>query len=125
MASETLTGTRQERLERRERSAARLLESSARTSYDPVVHIDWDAPLASDRYFAPPHRSSLYGTYLWDRLSQEQRIELSKHELASIASMGIWFETILMQMLVRHAYDRDPTSDHVQYAYTEIGDECR
>ncbi len=125
MASETLAGTRSERGEHRERSAARLLQSSARTSYDPVVHIDWEAPLADSRYFTPPHRSSLYGTALWDRLSEEQRVELSKHELASIASMGIWFETILMQMLVRHAYDRDPTSSHVQYAYTEIGDECR
>ena len=116
MTSETL---------RRERGAARLLQSSARTSYDPVVHIDWEAPLPKDRYFTPPHRSSLYGTHLWDRLSEEQRIELTKHELASIASMGIWFETILMQMLVRHAYDRDPTTSHIQYAYTEIGDECR
>ena len=24
--------------------------------------------------------------------------------------MGIWFEEILMQMLLRHAYDRDPTA---------------
>jgi hypothetical protein len=109
----------------RERSAARLLEASAKTSYDPVVHIDWEAPLAPDRYFLPPHRSSLYGTDLWDGLTDEQRIELTKHELASIGSMGIWFETILMQMLVRHAYDRDPTTNHVQYAYTEIADECR
>jgi P-aminobenzoate N-oxygenase AurF len=109
----------------RERNAARLLEASARTSYDPVVHIDWDAPLAPDRYYLPPHRSSLYGTDLWAGLSEEQRIVLTKHELASIGSMGIWFETILMQMLVRHAYDRDPTTHHVQYAYTEIADECR
>jgi hypothetical protein len=111
--------------EARERNAARLLDASAKTSYDPVVHIDWDAPLAPDRYYISPHRSSLYGTHLWDALSEQQRIELTKHELASIGSMGIWFETILMQMLVRHAYDRDPTTHHVQYAYTEIADECR
>jgi hypothetical protein len=122
MTSEQLAGTRDAS---RERNAARLLDASAKTSYDPVVHIDWEAPLAPDRYFLPPHRSSLYGTRVWDQLREEQRIELSKHELASIGSMGIWFETILMQMLVRHAYDRDPTSSHVQYAYTEIADECR
>ena len=73
----------------------------------------------------PPHRVSLYGTPLWDRLSEAQRKELSRHEVASIACVGIWFETILMQMLVRHAYDRDPTTSHVQYSYTEIADECR
>ena len=109
----------------RERTADRLLRSSATTTYDPVVDIDWEAPLEPDRYFMPPHRMSLYGTALWDDLSDAQRIELSKHEVASIASMGIWFETILMQMLVRLVYDRDPTSAHVQYAFTEIGDECR
>jgi hypothetical protein len=122
MATDALAGPREDS---RERSAGRLLESSSKASYDPVVHVDWDAPLPTGRYFTPPHRNSLYGTHLWERLTEEQRIELTKHELASIASMGIWFETILMQMLVRHAYDRDPTSNHVQYAYTEIGDECR
>lgn len=109
----------------RRRTADRLLRSSARTTYDPLVHIDWDAPLDPDRLYAPPHRSSLYGTALWDRLSSEQRVELTKHEVASIASMGIWFETILMQMLVRHSYHRDPTRADVQYAYTEVGDETR
>ena len=109
----------------RERTAERLLRSSATATYDPVVDIDWDAPLEPDRFFAPPHRLSLYGTDLWEQLTAEQRIELSRHEVASIASVGIWFETILTQMLVRHTYDEDPTSAHVQYAYTEIGDECR
>ncbi len=109
----------------RERTGQRLLRSSATTTYDPVVDIDWDAPLEADRYFSPPHRLSLYGTDLWDRLTEQQRIELSKHEVASIASIGIWFEGILMQMLVRQTYDQDPTTSHVQYAYTEIGDECR
>jgi len=108
-----------------ERTGERLLRSSATTTYDPVVDIDWDAPLEPGRFFSPPHRLSLYGTDLWEQLTEEQRIELSRHEVASIASVGIWFETILMQMLVRHAYDKDPTSAHVQYAYTEIGDECR
>jgi hypothetical protein len=109
----------------REDIARRLLTSSAKASYDPLTEIDWDAPLAGDRYAIPPHRVSLYGTPLWDRLTEAQRQELSRHEVASIASIGIWFEAILMQMLVRHAYDRDPTTSHVQYSYTEIADECR
>ena len=109
----------------REDTAQRLLRTSARHSYDPAVEIDWDAPLAPDRYFIAPHRSSLYGTALWDRMSAQQRIELTKHEVASLYSMGIWFETILMQMLVRHVYDRPKGSAHARYAWTEIADECR
>ncbi|MGH3931773.1 MAG: AurF N-oxygenase family protein [Pseudonocardiaceae bacterium] len=109
----------------RESTATRLLRTSAKHSYDPAVEVDWDAPLEPDRYFIDPRRSSLYGTALWDRMSEAQRIELTKHEVASIYSMGIWFETILMQMLVRHVYDRPKGSAHARYAWTEIADECR
>jgi hypothetical protein len=114
-----------DRIPDREDTAQRLLRTSAKHSYDPAVEIDWDAPLASDRYFFAPHRSSLYGTALWKRMSEEQRIELTKHELASLYSIGIWFETILMQMLIRHVYDRPKGSAHARYAWTEIADECR
>lgn len=109
----------------RERTATRLLHSSASHSYDPGVEIDWDADLAPDRYFVPPHRSSLYGTAIWDGLSEEQRITLTRHEAASIAGLGIWFETILMQLLIRGYYRQDPTAAHAQYALTEVADECR
>jgi len=122
----TATGTtRPLTLPEREHTAARLLQASEKHSFDPIVDVDWDAPLAEDMPFAPLHRSSLYGTAMWNGMSAGQRIELTKHEVASIASVGIWFESVLMQMLIRHTYDRDPTSGHVQYALTEIADECR
>ncbi|MGX7823624.1 AurF N-oxygenase family protein [Actinokineospora sp. 24-640] len=105
--------------------ASRLLDASARGSYDPHVDIDWDAPLEPGKAFMPLERVSLYGTDLWRGLSREQRVELSKHEIASIASVGLWFEIVLMQLLVRHVYDLDPRSAHAQYALTEIGDETR
>jgi hypothetical protein len=109
----------------RESTAERLLNSSARSSYDPEVDIDWSAPLAEGAYFLPPEKLSLYGTDLWDGLTEAQRIELSRHELCSIASVGIWFEVILMELLGRYVYDRDPVLRHTQYALVEIADECR
>ncbi len=54
-----------------------------------------------------------------------QRAELTRHEAASIASVGIWFELILITMLTRHIYEQDAKTQHVQYALTEIADECR
>ena len=33
-------------------------------------------------------------------------MDLARHEAASLASLGIWFEIILMQLLVRHIYDK-------------------
>lgn len=109
----------------RETTAARLLKGSVERSYDPAVDVDWDAPLLEGVFFHPVHRTTLYGTELWERMTHEQRVELSKHEVASLASLGVWFETILMQMLLRHSYDRTVTSQHVRYALTEIADECR
>jgi hypothetical protein len=109
----------------REATAQRLLRASLDHSFEPATEIDWNARPIPGAYYQPPERSSLYGTYLWDRLTEEQRIELTKHEVACIASVGVWFELVLMQMLIRHAYDRDPQTAHVQYALTEIADECR
>jgi hypothetical protein len=109
----------------REQVATRLLRSSAKASYDPITEIDWDQELDPTLYAAPPHRVSLYGTELWEQLSEAQRVQLSWHEFASIASVGLWFEVCLMQGLLRYAYDRDPQSRHTQYCLTEIGDETR
>jgi hypothetical protein len=109
----------------RETTATRLLRSSVSSTYDPEVEIDWAAPLVDGLYFGPPERCSLYGTELWDGLTEAQRIELSKHEVASVAGLGVWFETILMQMLIREFYRQDPTDRHAQYTLTEVADECR
>jgi hypothetical protein len=115
----------QKKLNDRETTASRLLGSSVQNSYEPGVDIDWDAPLVDGKYGIVPERVSLYGTELWDGLTEEQRITLSVHEFCSVARIGLWFEMILMQMLLRYAYDRDPRTAHIQYALVEIADECR
>jgi hypothetical protein len=112
-------------LKDREQVAERLLDSSAKHSFDPDKELDWDAPFEEGKWFWPPELVSLYDTPLWRTMGEEQRIALSQHEAAALASLGIWFEIILMQLLVRHIYDKAATSAHVRYALTEIEDECR
>ncbi len=109
----------------REGNAERLLRSTAARSYDPEVDIDWSAPAEPGKGFMLEHRCSLYGTPLWDRLSPAQRLELGKHEAASVASTGIWLEFSLMRVLAKLAYQGDPASRHVQYALAELAEECR
>lgn len=103
----------------------RLLRSSAKQSYDPEVDVDWAAPPVPGLWSMQPERMSLFGTPTWDRLSEEQRLELSKHEVASISSVGIWFEVLLMQMVLRDLYGADHTASRTHYALTEVGDETR
>lgn len=112
-------------LENVRKTANRLLGSSSKNSYSPDLDIDWDAPVELDLKFMPFERVSLYGTDLWARMSSEQRIELSRQELASVASTGLWFELILIQLLSRWAYHQDPQDPRTHYALTEIGDESR
>lgn len=113
------------RVNPREKTARRLLGSSSKNSYAPELDIDWDAPPIEGMWHMQPEKMSLYGTALWDSLTDEQRIELSKHEVISVARVGLWFEILLMGMLAAHAYNEDPASEHTQYALTEIGDETR
>jgi hypothetical protein len=109
----------------RQEISTRLLGSAAKKSYDPVVDIDWSAPIPADLYGLSPEWSTLYGTPLWDRLSEEQRVTLTIHEYCSISGVGIWFEHLLMQLVLRDVYGDDPAQPHVQWALTEIADECR
>ncbi|MEG8279733.1 AurF N-oxygenase family protein [Streptomyces sp. AHA2] len=105
--------------------AGRLLDSAAKLSYDPVTEVDWETPLDKDFHGASPEWSTLYGTSYWEELSEAQRKELTRQEAASVASTGIWFEMILQQLILRDVYAKDPTDDAVQWALTEIADECR
>ncbi|WP_069162590.1 AurF N-oxygenase family protein [Nocardia altamirensis] len=105
--------------------AQRLLTGSVKKSYDPVVDMDWDAPLDPDKLFLPAEVVSLYGTALWDSMTPQQRRELSRQELANVLSVGIWFENLLNRLLLRELLADDPTTRHSHYTLIEMGDECR
>lgn len=109
----------------RSETAERLLRSSGELSFDPTEQVDWETPLDPRYYGMSPEWSSLYGTAYWDELTEEQRAELTRHESASVASTGIWFEMILQMLILRDFYGKDPTDPAFQWALTEIADECR
>jgi hypothetical protein len=103
----------------------RLLDSAAELSYDPQKDLDWESPLPEDCYGLNPEWSTLYGTPLWQEMTTEQKIRLTRHEVCSIMSVGIWFEMILQQMVLRDQYVKNPANSEFQFALTEIADECR
>lgn len=109
----------------REQFSERLLSGSIKKSYDPVVDIDWDAPLDPDKFFLPPQMVTLYGTPQWDAMTRDQQRELSRHQLVNMLSAGIWFENILNQALLRSIMHTNPTAKATQYMLTELGDETR
>ncbi|MCK5752462.1 MAG: diiron oxygenase, partial [Mycobacterium sp.] len=103
----------------------RLIASAARLSRNAMTEVDWDAPVDPTKYGCSPEWCTLYGTDLWNSLDEKQQIELTKHETASVASNGIWFEMILQEMVLRDQYLGQYHSPEFQFALTEVADECR
>src|ERR1700676_1068286 len=99
----------------REEFSERLLTGSVKKSYAPVVDIDWDAPLDPDKFYWPPQMISLYGTPMWEKMTREQRIELSRREFVNMMSACIWFENVLNQLLLRDLLHRDATAKSTHY----------
>ena len=124
LATEDLSATRARAVGPREKTARRLLKSTADKFYDGEVDIDWDAPVVDGMRWMPEHRTSLYRTKLWDKLSEEQRRELGRHEIVSILSFGIYAEGFLSANLLR-VFGKGTFSDHSMYSIAEVGEESR
>lgn len=125
IATDTATGSAADTGPAREEFSERLLKGSVRKSYDPVVDIDWDAPIDPEKFFLPPEMVTLYGTPQWEAMTHAQQRELSRQQLVNMLSAGIWFENILNQALLRGIMHTNPTSRSTQYMLTELGDETR
>src|SRR3984885_4890812 len=109
----------------REEFSDRLLKGSVKKSYEPIVDIDWDAPLEPGKFYLPPRSVSLYGTPMWDEMTREQQIELSRQALVNTLSAGIWFENMLNQSLLRTILHEAPPGTPSPSKLTELGAEPR
>ena len=126
IAPPTVTDEPSERAaERVAAKADKLIAASERASYDPFTYVDWSRPLDDSMYYLPPEFLPLYGTAAWDAMTEQERIVYSRHEVAALCAAGIWFENILMQMLLRELYDMPATDRSFRYLLTENADECR
>ncbi len=110
------------------RTAARshqLVAASARTTLDPFCEVDWSIPIDDSAYHLPPEVLPLYGTPVWDSMSEAGRIAYSRHETAALCGAGIWFENVLMQAVLRHLAEMPVTDPAHRYLLVEVADECR
>ncbi|GAA5070715.1 AurF N-oxygenase family protein [Nocardia iowensis] len=121
-----MSTTRAKNVGDRQKTAQRLLRSAADRAYDGEVDINWDAPLEPDKRWMLDHRQTLYGTYLWDRLTEEQRRTLGMHEAVSALSFGLLAEAALSTFLLRQVIEyQNPGDEHSRYALAEVGEETR
>ena len=110
------------------RTAARsrqLVAASERTTLDPFREIDWSQPIDDSAFHLPPELLPLYGTAPWEAMSEPERIAYSRHETAALCGAGIWFENVLMQVVLRHLAEIPVTDPSHRYLLVEVADECR
>jgi len=110
------------------RTAARsrqLVAASERTTLDPFREIDWSVPIDDSAFHLAPELLPLYGTPVWDAMNEAERIAYSRHETAALCGAGIWFENVLMQVVLRHLADLPVTDPSHRYLLVEVADECR
>ena len=110
------------------RTAARsrqLVAASERTTLDPFREIDWSQPIDDSAFHLPPELLPLFGTGQWDAMSESRRIAYSRHETAALCGAGIWFENVLMQVVLRHLGEIPVTDPSHRYLLVEVADECR
>ncbi len=102
-----------------------LVAASERISHDPFRDIDWDTPIDDSAFHLPPELLALYGTEVWDQMTESERITYSRHETAALFGAGIWFENALMQIVLRHLTEVDVRDPMHRYLLVEVADECR
>ena len=101
-----------------------LLESAQRLSFDsrsPLVYAP--EPGDDDRHGMTPQWSPLYGTPLWDSMSETERVRLTRCEVAHFLGIGIWLEVGLQVALLRASHSADPGRSDVKFLLNECADE--
>ena len=120
-----MTSTATDTLARTEQRSEQLILASERRSLDPFVDVDWSVDLDDSAYHLPPEWLPLYGTAQWEAMDDADRVAYSRHECAALCGAGIWFENMLMQVVLRHLAEMPVTSPAHRYLLVEVADECR
>lgn len=120
-----MTTTAPEAFPRTALRSAQLIAASERMTLDPFVEVDWDLEIDDSAFHLPPEWLPLYGTAAWDAMDESARIAYSRHECAALCGAGIWFENMLMQVVLRHLSELSVASPAHRYLLVEVADECR
>lgn len=101
-----------------------LLESAKRLSFDsrsPLVY--QPEPGDDKRHGMTPEWSPLFGTPLWEGMSEEERVRLTRCEVAQFLGIGIWLEVGLQVALLRASHSADPGRPDIKFLFNECADE--
>ncbi len=100
-----------------------LSRVSVAKAWDVERAFDWPERLDPGRWCMSPELLSLYGTELWDGLSEPQRRELSFYEVVNFFSLVLQGERPLVQGLAQRLYSRHASAEITGYLHHFIDEE--
>jgi len=103
--------------------AKKLSEASVRMAWDVYSAFQWPESLTGHEWMMSPELTSLYGTPLWDGLSEDQRRLLSKWEVGNFFSLVLQGERPLVQGLVHRLYSKRTPEDVTEYLHHFVDEE--
>ncbi|GAA14908.1 diiron oxygenase [Gordonia alkanivorans] len=110
----------------RQATAQRFLFEAADEVYDGELDINWDAPPDPDRSWLPPQVVTLHGTSDWERLTTQERIDLSRHELVNLLTLSTYAQNALAMLTFRQiAEDRDLVDDRSRWLLKCVNTQTR
>jgi hypothetical protein len=102
--------------------ARKLSEASVRKLWDVYTAFDWPKSVPMTGWTMSPELISIYGTELYDSLSEEQQKVLSFFEVGNFFSLVLQGERPLVQGLVHRLYGKttdDAVSDYLHHFIDE------
>ena len=99
----------------------RLNKVSEEKFANPYTSIEWPKEISSDEWYYTPELLSLYGTEVYNVLSEEQKQKLSMYEAVNFFSLNIHGEKDLIAQLSNRLYKNYPhqVTDYIHHFLDE------
>lgn len=104
--------------------APRLSTASVRKAWDVYSAFDWPEHLEADaEWYMAPELISIYGTDLYDELSETEQKRLSFHEIVNFFSFVLYGERPLISGLMNRMYRKNTQGAITEYLHHFVDEE--
>ncbi len=103
--------------------ASQLIKASRQQAWDVYSYFQWPDALPADAWFMSPELCSLYGTPMWDALSEEQQKKLSLYEVGNFFSLTLQGERPLVAGMSDMLYQTRLAPETTEYLHHFIDEE--
>jgi len=100
-----------------------MTKASQKFFYDPTTKLEWPESLDSSEWTMTPELVSLYGTELWDEMSEEQQKKLAFYEAAGFYSLILNGERPLLEGMSHRMYTFEKNLDVTEYMHHFLDEE--